>query len=105
MAVGSNGIGGQTLSDAIDNPLGEQASAPALPRRALCYAHRGARAYLPENTLPAFSLAYDLGADGVECDMQRTRDGQLVIIHDDTANRTTDGVGPVSTYSLDALRA
>jgi glycerophosphoryl diester phosphodiesterase len=96
------------MSDAIDHPPCAQSttSEPSpLPRRALCYAHRGARAYLPENTLPAFSLAYDLGADGIECDVQRTRDGRLVIIHDDTVDRTTDGSGPVSAYSFDALRS
>jgi len=109
MAVRSSGIGGQTLSDAVDNPPGEPAAtsraAPALPRWTLCFAHRGARAYLPENTLPAFNLAYDLGADGIECDVQRTSDGHLIIIHDDTINRTTNGVGPVSAYALDQLRA
>jgi glycerophosphoryl diester phosphodiesterase len=108
MAVRSNGIGGQTLSDAVDNPPDAQSTtseASSLPRRALCYAHRGARAYLPENTLPAFSLAYDLGADGIECDLQRTSDGHLIIIHDDTVNRTTNGVGPVSAYALEQLRA
>ncbi len=78
---------------------------PEAARRVLCYAHRGARAYLPENTLPAFHLGYALGADGVECDVQRTRDGRLVIMHDGTVNRTTDGVGPVAVYTLDALRA
>lgn len=78
---------------------------PATPsRRALCYAHRGARAYLPENTVPAFALAFELGADGIECDVQRTSDGRLVIIHDGTVNRTTDGTGPVAGYTFAALR-
>ncbi len=108
IALRRDRIGGQTLSDAIDYPPDAQATMSAgslLPRRALCYAHRGARAYLPENTLPAFSLAYDLGADGIECDVQRTSDGHLVIIHDDTVNRTTSGVGLVSAYSFDELRS
>ncbi|WKV74618.1 glycerophosphodiester phosphodiesterase [Streptomyces sp. PCS3-D2] len=54
------------------------------------YAHRGASAYAPENTLEAVDLAMRLGFDWVENDVQRTRDGELVVIHDDTLARTTD---------------
>ncbi|MFG2984454.1 glycerophosphodiester phosphodiesterase [Streptomyces sp. NPDC048258] len=54
------------------------------------YAHRGASAYAPENTLDAIDLAMRLGFDWVENDVQRTRDGELVVIHDDTLARTTD---------------
>ncbi|MFD3873827.1 glycerophosphodiester phosphodiesterase [Streptomyces sp. NPDC058623] len=54
------------------------------------YAHRGASAYAPENTLEAIDLARRLGFDWVENDVQRTRDGELVVIHDDTLARTTD---------------
>jgi glycerophosphoryl diester phosphodiesterase len=97
------------MSDAGEDMSGERTAAhsehPGETRRALCYAHRGARAYLPENTLPAFGLAYDLGAEGIECDVQRTRDGRLVIIHDGTVNRTTNGVGLVSSYTFEAIRA
>lgn len=53
-------------------------------------AHRGASAYAPENTLPAVTLAHDLGAVWVENDVQRTKDGRLVVIHDTTLSRTTD---------------
>lgn len=53
-------------------------------------AHRGASAYAPENTLPAFDLAVALGVDVVETDVQMTRDGQLVCVHDTTLARTTD---------------
>lgn len=70
----------------------------------ICYGHRGARGHAPENTLLAFDLAYDLGAEGIECDAQLSADGQLVIIHDGTVNRTTSGRGAVSDLSLDALR-
>ncbi|MGH2486272.1 MAG: glycerophosphodiester phosphodiesterase, partial [Ktedonobacterales bacterium] len=77
----------------------------ASPRPALvCFAHRGARAHAPENTLLAFSLAFDLGADAIECDVQRSRDGQFVVIHDGTVDRTTDGTGFVSEQRLDELR-
>jgi glycerophosphoryl diester phosphodiesterase len=96
------------MKESLERPHPNRRAATILPegssRRVLCYAHRGARAYLPENTLPAFALAYELGADGIECDVQRTCDGRLVIIHDDTVNRTTDGVGPVSGYTFEGLR-
>ena len=74
-------------------------------RGVVCYAHRGARGHAPENTLLAFDLAFDLGADGIECDVQRSRDGELVIIHDGTVNRTTNGVGAVAALSFAELRA
>ncbi len=67
-------------------------------------AHRGASRYAPENTLAAFHLALEHGAPAVECDVQRTTDGHLVIIHDQTVSRTTDGRGPVGDYTLEDLR-
>ena len=73
-------------------------------RGVTCYAHRGARGHAPENTLLAFDLAFDLGSDGIECDVQRSRDGELVIIHDGTVNRTTNGVGAVAALSSADLR-
>ena len=57
------------------------------------WAHRGASAYAPENTIPAIQQAIEMGADGVELDVQRTIDGQLVVIHDETINRTSNGKG------------
>lgn len=74
-------------------------------RQVICYAHRGARGHAPENTLMAFDLAFDLGAEAIECDVQRSRDGELVIIHDGTVNRTTNGVGAVAALSFADLRA
>jgi glycerophosphoryl diester phosphodiesterase len=71
----------------------------------LVYAHRGARGHAPENTLLAFQLAFALGADGIECDVQRSADGALVVIHDDTLDRTTNGKGRVAAWDLAALRA
>jgi glycerophosphoryl diester phosphodiesterase len=70
----------------------------------LVLAHRGASAERPENTLPAFELAVELGADGVELDVQLC-DGELVVIHDDTLERTTDGRGTVAGTPLADLRA
>ncbi|NHB85223.1 hypothetical protein G7085_12910 [Tessaracoccus sp. HDW20] len=68
------------------------------------WAHRGACAYAPENTLPAFELAVQMRADGVELDVQRTADGQLVTIHDETINRTSNGVGRVVDLTMEDLR-
>ena len=72
--------------------------------RCLVIAHRGASAAAPENTLAAFRLAADLGADGVELDVRRTVDGQLVVIHDASVDRTTGGTGRVGALTLDQLR-
>jgi glycerophosphoryl diester phosphodiesterase len=67
-------------------------------------AHRGASAYAPENTIAAFDLALRMGARHIEFDVASTLDGHLVVIHDDTVDRTTDGAGPVAGYTLAALR-
>ena len=69
------------------------------------WAHRGACAYAPENTMPAFELALKYGADGIELDVQRTADGQIVVIHDETINRTSNGFGKVVDHTLEELRA
>jgi glycerophosphoryl diester phosphodiesterase len=72
-------------------------------KKTLVWAHRGASGYAPENTLKAFQIALDMGADGVELDVQMTKDGQLVIIHDETINRVSDGIGYVKDYTLKDL--
>lgn len=69
------------------------------------WGHRGASASAPECTLPAFELALEQGADGLEFDVQLTRDDQVVVIHDETLERTTDGTGWVADHSLADLRA
>jgi glycerophosphoryl diester phosphodiesterase len=68
-------------------------------------AHRGYSALAPENTLVAFELAVQCGAIAVECDLQRTRDDHLVVIHDGTLNRTTNGRGAVRSKTLEELRS
>lgn len=68
------------------------------------FAHRGASAYAPENTLPAFALAMQQGADGIELDVHLTQDGELVVIHDETLDRTTNGTGLVQDHTLAELR-
>ncbi|PLY00163.1 MAG: glycerophosphodiester phosphodiesterase [Desulfuromonas sp.] len=67
------------------------------------WAHRGASARAPENTMTAFRAAADAGADGIELDVHLSRDGIPVVIHDDTVDRTTDGTGAVADKSLAEL--
>ena len=74
------------------------------PQRGVC-AHRGAMVSHPENTLPAFQAAIRLGAHMIEFDVQRCKDGELVIMHDATVDRTTNGTGRVSDLTLAELKA
>jgi glycerophosphoryl diester phosphodiesterase len=68
-------------------------------------AHRGATGYAPENTIAGFDLAVDMKADYIEIDVQRSKDGELVLIHDTTVNRTTDGTGKVGDLTFEQLRS
>ncbi|RHW35020.1 glycerophosphodiester phosphodiesterase [Lysinibacillus yapensis] len=68
-------------------------------------AHRGATAYAPENTIAAFDLAVEMKADYIEIDVQRSKDGKLVLIHDTTVDRTTDGTGKVGDLTFEQLRS
>ncbi len=68
------------------------------------YAHRGASAEAPENTLSAFRRALEAGADGIELDIHLSRDGVPFVIHDDTLERTTDGSGTVAEATSKVLR-
>lgn len=67
-------------------------------------AHRGSKGTHPENTLEAFSEAIACEADGIELDVQLTKDNQLVVIHDNTVDRTTNGSGEVSDFTLAELQ-
>jgi glycerophosphoryl diester phosphodiesterase len=67
-------------------------------------AHRGGRSLGPESTLYTFRRAVELGVDVLEIDLQRTKDGHLVILHDSTVDRTTDASGQVISYSLAELK-
>ena len=69
------------------------------------YGHRGASGYAPENTLEAFELAAKTGADGVELDVHLTRDGELVVTHDEEISRVSNGSGRVADMTLKELKA
>ena len=71
----------------------------------IIYAHRGASGHAPENTLEAFALAMEMGTDGFELDVHLSSDGELVVIHDEKVDRTTNGTGYVKDLTLARLRA
>ena len=96
------------LSAALLLPSYQEAQAEEPPKphqKTEVVAHRGASGYAPENTLAAFDLAVRMKADYIEIDVQRTKDGKLVIIHDNTVDRTTDGTGKVGSLTFDEIRA
>ncbi len=66
--------------------------------------HRGARAYEPENTLLSFRKALELGVDAVELDVRQTKDSELVVIHDPTIDKTTNGKGVVNELTLKEIK-
>ena len=68
------------------------------------WAHRGASGYAPENTMEAYILAHQYGADGIELDVQLSKDGEIVVIHDEKIDRTSNGKGLVRDYTMKQLR-
>lgn len=72
--------------------------------RPYVWGHRGASGYAPENTLESFRLAREMGCDGCELDVQMSKDGQLVVIHDETIDRTSNGHGWVKDLTFEQLR-
>ncbi|MDC3415446.1 glycerophosphodiester phosphodiesterase [Aquibacillus sp. 3ASR75-54] len=72
--------------------------------KTIIYAHRGASKLAPENTMPAFELAYKMGAEGIETDVQLTKDNVPVLIHDENVRRTTNGTGFLLDYTLAELK-
>jgi glycerophosphoryl diester phosphodiesterase len=73
-------------------------------RKPLIIAHRGACSYSPENTMAAFGLALEQNADGIELDAKLSKDGQVVVIHDQTVDRTTNGFGNVRDLTFSELQ-
>jgi len=73
--------------------------------RPFIFAHRGASAVAPENTLEAFELAFQQGAQGIELDAKLSLDGEVVVIHDASVDRTTEGSGRVASMTLEQLKS
>lgn len=69
----------------------------------IIYSHRGESKYAPENTMSSFYLAYFVNGDGIETDVRKTRDDELVLIHDKTIDRTSEKSGKVSDYTYEEL--
>jgi glycerophosphoryl diester phosphodiesterase len=76
-----------------------------LPSDPQLIAHRGGPVFEPENTIAAFRNAIKVDVDWIEMDVQRTKDGELVVIHDETVDRTTNGTGRVADLTLEQIRA
>ncbi|WP_274362139.1 glycerophosphodiester phosphodiesterase [Paenibacillus thermotolerans] len=73
--------------------------------KAINVAHRGAAGYAPENTMASFELALTMNADWIELDVHLSKDGELVVIHDETVDRTTDGTGLIKDLTVAELQA
>lgn len=71
--------------------------------KTMIWGHRGASAYAPENTMEAFRLAQEMGADGIELDIHLTKDGHLVVAHDETVDRCSNGKGRIVDKTLSEL--
>lgn len=84
--------------------LGAPIELGAGAKRLLKIGHRGARAYEPENTLSSFKRAIELGVDAVELDVRRTKDNEIVVIHNSDVDKTTDGSGSVSDFTLEEIK-
>jgi len=74
-------------------------------KKILNIGHRGAKGHEPENTLPSFQKALNLNADGIELDVHVCKTGELIVIHDFTVDRTTNGSGAISELSLSEIKA
>lgn len=70
----------------------------------LVFAHRGYSKFYPENTMIAFKKAADVGSDGIELDVQLTKDDEIVVIHDEKVDRTTNGTGYVKDFTFNEIR-
>ena len=75
-----------------------------LTEKPFVWAHRGASAYAPENTMEAFRLAAEMGADGLEIDVRFSKDKEIMIIHDEKLDRTSNGQGVVGDYTVSELK-
>ncbi len=73
-------------------------------QQVVVYGHRGAKGYAPENTIPGFRMAMEMGADGFEFDIHQTADRFLVVMHDDNIDRTTGGHGGIGELTLRTFR-
>ncbi len=89
----------------IANFLSSTPSASDLPKKEfIIVGHRGAAGHAPENTMASFRKAIELGADWIELDVHLSKDGQLMVMHDPTVDRTTNGTGAIGNMTYDEIR-
>lgn len=93
-----------TLLTSLVQPVAVFAAPSEKAQKVDTIAHRGASGYAPENTMAAFRKGFEMKADYIEIDVQMTKDGHLVVIHDTTVDRTTDGTGKVGSLTLEEIR-
>jgi glycerophosphoryl diester phosphodiesterase len=88
-------------------PVGAEQTLPSVAaseRHPAVFAHRGGRKWAPENTLAAFKKSLDIHVDGIELDIHKCKSGELVVIHDESVHRTTDGAGLVKDMTYDQIK-
>ena len=85
-------------------PADKNTASDGAEHRIKVWAHRGASGYAPENTMEAYILAHQYGADGIELDVQLSKDGEIVVIHDEKIDRTSNGRGLVRSFTVKQLR-
>lgn len=101
MSAALIGIG----SGIVDSAAAAEPVDPSLTaNQILNVAHRGASGYAPEHTLTSYELGEKMKGDYIEVDLQMTKDGQLIAMHDETLDRTTNGTGLVKDYTLDEIK-
>lgn len=109
-AAGGVGFGASGCTARFDEIVVRRLPKPAVPPRAgdiarvMCVGHRGFSYSAPENTVASIAKAIEAGADGVEFDVHRTRDGAAILIHDETVDRTTNGKGKIAELALEDVR-
>ncbi|WP_054955203.1 glycerophosphodiester phosphodiesterase family protein [Paenibacillus dakarensis] len=103
----SMGVSGIESSDTsvITSAFAKFDATDSITQHPIIVAHRGMSALAPENTMPAFELAVEKGAEVIELDILESKDGELVLIHDYTVDRTTNGKGKVSELTLEQLKS
>lgn len=94
--IGSGAVGQVEAADSIEPSLN--------PNKILNVAHRGASGFAPEHTLLSYELGQELKGDYIEVDLQMTKDGELIAMHDETLDRTTNGTGLVKEYTLEEIK-
>ncbi len=95
---------GTGLGAGVQAEAAQPAAKPLNPNKILNIAHRGASGHAPEHTLSAYELGQRMKGDYIEIDLQMTKDGRLIAMHDETLDRTTNGTGPVKDHTLKEIK-